>query len=253
MQRRQSLRDPKRRLRLGVSAGQVSEKRSSSWLRVATLLAMKRGVFCGLLCGLLGVTASCTLAEPYLIPSKAIELVATQPDDSRARAQVPALRQSDRAPVLIRYRALQWSDETLRRAAMTPMKLARVRAAKINPYLMLGGVILGLGVPHLALGMAAALDLPPGETKPADPIGSGVALGLGGLHFFVGGLLMVLGERNPNIEPTDAPLVEAYLRGEIPTATAAPDVVTPEGQPAPPAEPPRRSSYDVPLSSEESK
>jgi hypothetical protein len=214
---------------------------------------MKRGGFCGFLCGLLGVTASCTLSEPYLIPSKAIELVASQPEDARARAQLPALRQSDRAPVLIRYRALQWSDETLRRVSNTPMKLARVRAAKPNPYMMVGGVILGLGVPHLALGMAAALDLPQGETKPADPIGSGVALGLGGLHFFVGGLLMVLGERNPNIEPTDAPLVEAYLRGEIPTATASPDAVTPDGQPAPAADPPRRSSYDVPLSPEEAK
>jgi hypothetical protein len=42
------------------------------------------------------------------------------------------------------------------------MKMARVRAAKVHPFLMVGGTILALGVPHLALGMAAALDLPQG-------------------------------------------------------------------------------------------
>ena len=210
---------------------------------------MNRGVLCGLLC----VSASCSLSESYLVPSKAIELVSSQSPEQRPRAQLAALRESDRAPVLIRYRALQWSEETLRRAEATPMKLARVRAAKVNPLLIVGGTILALGVPHLTLGMAAALDLPKGETKSADPIGSSVALGIGGLHFFVGGLLMVLGERNPNIEPTEPTLVQAYLRGEIPTATAAPDVVTPEGQVPPPREPPRQGSYNVPLSPEDGK
>ena len=39
----------------------------------------------------------------------------------------------------------------------TPVRpaMARVRAAKVHPFLMVGGTILALGVPHLALGMAA--------------------------------------------------------------------------------------------------
>jgi len=210
---------------------------------------MKRGVLVGWLC----VTASCSMAERYLVPSKAIELVHSQPPESRERAQVPALRESDRSPVLIRYRALEWSAETLRRAATTPMKMARVRATTVNPFLIVGGTILALALPHFALGMAAALDLPKGETKSSDPIGSSVTMGIGGLHLVIGGALMVLGERNPNIEPTEATLVEAYLRGEIPTATAAPEAVTPEGDAAPPREPARQGSVNVPLSPDEGK
>jgi hypothetical protein len=211
---------------------------------------MLRGVLCGLLC----VTASCSLAESYLVPSKALELVHSQPPETRQRAQLPAFRESDRAPVLIRYRALEWSDETLRRVATTPMKMARVRAAKVHPFLMVGGTILALGVPHLALGMAAALDLPQGETKSSDPIGASIALGLGGLHFVAGGILMVLGERRPNIESTEPTLVEAYLRGEIPTATAAPEAVTPEGEASPPPrEPVRQGTVNVPLSPDDGK
>ena len=75
---------------------------------------MNRGVLCGLLC----VTASCSLSESYLVPSKAIELLSSQPIEARPRAQVPALRESDRSPVLIRYRALQWSEETPRTPVM---------------------------------------------------------------------------------------------------------------------------------------
>jgi hypothetical protein len=222
-----------------------------------TLHAMTHRVpvrlLCGPLCGLLGLLSSCTLSESYLVPSKAIELVHSQPPDSRQRAQLPALRESDRSAALIRYRALEWSGETLNRVAATPMTMARVRVAKVNPLMIAGGTILALSVPHLALGMAAGLDLPPGETKPADPIGMGIGLGLGGLHVFVGGLLMALGERRPNIEPTEPALVKAYLRGEIPTATAAQEAVTETGEAAPPPDPPRRSTYNVPLSPDDGK
>ena len=148
--------------------------------------------------------------------------------------------------------ALEWSGETLNRVAATPMTMARVRVAKVNPLMIAGGTILALSVPHLALGMAAGLDLPPGS-KPADPIGMGIGLGLGGLHVFVGGLLMALGERRPNIEPTEPALVMAYLRGEIPTATAAQEAVTETGEAAPPPDPPRRSTYNVPLSPDDGK
>lgn len=222
-----------------------------------TLHAMTRRVsyrlLCGSLCGLLGLLSSCTLADSYLVPSKAIELVHSQPPESRQRAQLPALRESDRTAALIRYRALEWSGETLDRVVQTPMTMARVRVAKVNPLLMAGGTILALAVPHLAIGMAAGLDLPPGETKSADPIGMGVGLGLGGLHVAIGGLLMALGERRPNIEPAEPALVEAYLRGEIPTATAAPEAVTETGEAAPPKEAPRTSTYNVPLSPDDGK
>ncbi len=214
---------------------------------------MTRRVRYRLFAGLVSFVSACSLSESYLIPSKAIELVHSQPPESRQRAQLPALRESDRTAALIRYRALDWTDETLARVAATPMSMARVRAAKVNPLMIAGGTILALGVPHLALGMAAGLDLPSGETKSADPIGMGLGLGLGGLHFFVGGLLMALGERRPNIEPTEPGLVQAYLRGEIPTATAAPDAVTPTGEAAPPPDPPRTTTYNVPLSPDDGK
>ena len=181
------------------------------------------------------VLSSCGLSETYLVPSKAIELTYSQPPGSRERAQLPALRQDDRTAVLVRYRALQWDEETLKRAAGSKMTFARVRAAKVNPLLMTGGAILALGVPHFVIGLASALDVPSGETKSADPWGVGVALGLGGLHLFVGGLLMVLGERNPNVEPAEPGLVESYLSGSIPSATIAPSALTPTGEAAPPA------------------
>ncbi|HMU40071.1 MAG TPA: hypothetical protein PKE31_13770 [Pseudomonadota bacterium] len=203
--------------------------------------------------GLLLPLCACSLSDSYLVPAKAIELVSSQPPASRQRAQLPALHEKEQTPVLIRYRALNWDDESLRLATSTPMQFARVRAAKTNPLLIAGGVILALGVPHFVVGTMAALDVPKGEVKTADPWGVGVGMGLGGLHFLVGGLLMVLGERNPNIEPTEPGLVQAYLYGQIPTATIAPDAITPTGEAAPPVRPSRQETRDVPVGQDNDK
>jgi hypothetical protein len=156
--------------------------------------------------------AGCQLAEPYLVPRKSIELLTSLPADARAHAQVPALHESDRRPVLIDYRALQLSDSELAAVAAQPGRAYRLRAAQRSPLLLVGGVILGMALPHVALGLAVGLDKPPGVDGPAitDSRGGVVAMAAAGLHLVVGAVLMGIGAQQPRVEPAPAELLEQY-------------------------------------------
>ncbi|MFO0574930.1 MAG: hypothetical protein U1A78_13150 [Polyangia bacterium] len=168
------------------------------------------------------VASGCSLSEPFLVPRKAAELMTEVPDNARKGALLPALREKDREPVTLRYRHLYLDDPALKKGlgrADEPAFL-RVRATKASPFLMVGGVILGMGVAHIGLGVGAAVDQPTSQRAYSDGTGALVAMILGGLHLVVGGGLMVYGEKHPTVEPADRALVDPYIRGEIPTATA---------------------------------
>lgn len=168
---------------------------------------------------LVAMLSGCTLAEPYLIPRRSLDLVTSLQPDLRTTAQLPAVREKDKTPALVRYGALNLDDQELQQTVTRmqgqarPARFVRARAAKQNPLLIAGGVILGMAAPHLALGLALALDKPTTDRGWSDQIGGGLTLGLGGAHLGVGALLMFIGEFRPQTENADAALVNQYLEG----------------------------------------
>lgn len=217
--------------------------------RAVTSLGISHGGL-GALAGpglLLCLSAGCSFSEPYWVPRKAAEVILEVQPNARAGALVPALRAKDREPVTLRYRHLHLEEATLRAALADPpsgrpAEYLRVRASKSSPFLQVGGVILGMGVVHLALGVGAAVDQPTFRRDTfSDGTGALLTMILGGLHLVAGGALMVYGEKNPTVEPAERSLIDPYIRGEIPTATA---------EEAPQAKPVTPSQVDVKNSDE---
>lgn len=175
------------------------------------------------------MASGCTISEPYLIPRRSLELVTSLQPDMRPRAQVPAVREGDRAPVLIDYRALQMNDEELGRLSARRARFYRVQAAARNPLLLIGGVILGMALPHFAVGLAVGLDKPTGHGPDSDQraitdaAGGALMLTLSGLHIAAGVLLIGLAERNPRIESTSAAMLNQYLTDPLPTPAPTPE------------------------------
>lgn len=161
----------------------------------------------------------CQLSEPYLIPRRSLELVTSLQPNMRPRAQLPAVREEDKSPVLIDYRALQMNDEELARTSARPARFYRVRAAARNPLLLVGGVVLGMALPHFALGLAVGLDRPsaPGigsdQRAITDTAGGVLAMTLAGLHIAAGVVLIGLAERSPRIESTTSQMLNQYVNG----------------------------------------
>lgn len=169
----------------------------------------------------------CQLSEPYLIPRRSLELVTSLQPDMRSRAQVPAVREGDRAPVLIDYRALQMNDAELARTSARHARFYRVQAAARNPLLLVGGVILGMALPHFALGLAVGLDRPsaPGigdQRVITDVAGGALAMTLAGLHIAAGVVLIGVAERSPRIESSTPQMLNQYLN-ESPSESRQPE------------------------------
>jgi hypothetical protein len=172
------------------------------------------GLFAGVILLFAGTTLSgCRLAEPHLVPRRSIELLSSLQPNTRPRAKVPAIRQSDRGPVLIDYRALQINDAELARINAHPAKFYRMHAAQRHPLVLIGGVILGMALPHFLLGLSVGLDNPsPRDERAITDVPGGVlALTLAGLHLVTGITLIGIGERNPRIEPADPQLLYQYM------------------------------------------
>lgn len=170
--------------------------------------------FLACLLGLL--SGGCRISEPYLIPRRSIELLSSLQPNSRPHAKVPAVRQEDRAPVLIDYRALQINDEELARINAHPARFYRMRAAQRHPLVLIGGVILGMALPHFLVGLAVGLDKPSDRDERAitDVKGGVLMLTVAGLHIATGITLIGIGERNPRIEPADTQLLYQYMNPE---------------------------------------
>lgn len=171
-------------------------------------------------------STGCKLAEPYLIPNKSIELWSSLQPDMRPRAQLPAIHEPDRKPVLVEYRALGLSDTEMTQAVARPARFYRVAAARQNPLLIIGGVVLGMALPHLALGLAVGLDKPTASEERAisDVAGGALALTLGGLHIAAGAILMIAGEHRPRVIPSEPQLLYQYIE---PPASAPSDSESP--------------------------
>lgn len=169
---------------------------------------------------LLGL-ASCELAEPYLIPTRSLELVTGLQPDLRSSAQLPAVRERDRGAVLVRYGALRMDlvprpiEQTVEQLKAHKTRFLRTRAARQNRLSIIGGVVMGMAAPHLAVGLGLSLDKGPGESARnwQDAAGGGLMFGLGGVHLAVGALLMFMGEFRPQVEPSDPGILYQYLDG----------------------------------------
>lgn len=166
----------------------------------------------------LALFSGCRLADTYLVPRRSFELVSALQPNLRPHAQLPALREADRSPVLVDYRALEMTDRELETLLMRQPagRSYRARAAVQHPLFIAGGVILGMGLPHLALGLGVMLDKPTPEESRAftDLAGSAVSFTVGGLHIAAGALMMVIGGRKPRIEPATTELVDQYTNPE---------------------------------------
>lgn len=185
-----------------------------------------RGGLCGLAwVGLASLPLGCQVAEPYLLPARTIEMLGTLQPDLRPDAQLPAVRERDRAPTLVRRRALGLTEAELAQATAKKSRYYRVRASEKPPMYYAGGVLLGMGLPPLVIGLMTGLD-PVGSAAPTraitDVAGGGVMLGLAGLHIGVGGLLLALGDRRPQVEPADRGLVQQYVDGTAPLLITGP-------------------------------
>ena len=167
----------------------------------------------------------CQVAEPYLMPHRTVEMLSTLQTDLRPGAQLPMVRERDRAPVLVRRQALALSEEEFARATARPSRFFRVRAAERPPLFYVGGITLGMGLPYLLVGMMTGLD-PVGSAAPTRAItdigGGALMLSLSALHIGVGGLLLAIGERRPQVEPTDRGLVQQYVDGTAPLLITGP-------------------------------
>lgn len=172
----------------------------------------------GLLAGLLGL-AGCQVAEPYLLPARSVEMLGTLQPDLRPDAQLPAVRERDRAPSLVRRRALGLSEAEFAQATARKTRFYRVRASEKPPMYYVGGVVLGAALPPLLIGLMTGLD-PVGNAAPTrgmtDLAGGGVMMALAGLHIGVGGLLLALGDRRPQVETAERGLVQQYVDGTAP-------------------------------------
>jgi hypothetical protein len=157
--------------------------------------------------------SGCRLAEPYLVPRRSVELLSSLQPNARPHARVPAIREVDRGPVLIDYRALQWTDAELAQISARRARFYRARVAQRNPLVIVGGVILGMALPHFLLGLSVGLDKPSArdERQITDVPGGVLAMTFAGLHLATGILLIGLGERSPRIEPATAQLLYQYM------------------------------------------
>lgn len=180
----------------------------SRWARRVTYLG-----HCLALGALIGSAAGCQISEPYLIPRRSVELLSSLQPNARPHAKVPAFREADRGPVLIDYRALQWNDAELAQVNARPARFYKTRAALRNPMVIVGGVLLGMALPHFFLGLGVLLDKPNSsrdERQISDVPGGAVAMTFAGLHIAAGVVLLGLGLRSPRIEPTTKQLLEQY-------------------------------------------
>lgn len=183
--------------------------------------------------------AGCQVAEPYLMPQRTVEMLNNLQTDLRPGAQLPMVRERDRAPVLVRRRALALSEEELARGTARPSRYYRVRAAERPPLFYVGGITLGMGLPYFLIGLMTGLD-PVGSAAPTRAItdlpGGAVMLSLSALHIGIGGLMIAIGERRPQVEPADRGLVQQYVDGTAPLLITGPPPPK-EGAPADAAEP----------------
>lgn len=190
--------------------------RNGSWSRQSARTVTCLGTHLGLgalLVALCVGLSGCQISEPYLIPRRSVELLSSLQPNARPHAKVPAIRAADRGPVLIDYRALQWNDVELAQVHAQRARFYKTRAAQRNPLVIVGGVILGMALPHFLLGLSVGLDKPSGrdERQISDVPGGVLALTFAGLHLATGILLIGLGERSPRIEPADKQLLYQYM------------------------------------------
>lgn len=157
--------------------------------------------------------SGCRIAEPYLIPRRSVELLSSLQPNARPHAKVPAIRAEGRSPVLIDYRALQWTDEELAQVHAKRARFYKTRVAQRNPLVIVGGVFLGMALPHFLLGLGVGLDKPSArdERQISDVAGGTLAMTFAGLHIATGILLIGLGGRSPRIEPADTQLLYQYM------------------------------------------
>lgn len=178
----------------------------------------------GLLVGGLGLIG-CQVSEPYLLPARTVEMLSTLQPDLRPGAQLPAVRERDRAPSLVRRRALGLSEAELAQATAKKSRFYRVRASERPPMYYVGGVVLGMALPPLLIGLMTGLD-PVWGSAPTraitDVAGGGLMMALAGLHLGAGGLLLALGDRRPQVEPADRGLVQQYVDGTVPLLISGP-------------------------------
>lgn len=159
--------------------------------------------------------AGCRLSEPYLVPRRSLELVSSLQPNLRPRAQVPAVRESDRGPALVDYRAFQLTDQELEK--LTAQKpgpgFYRIRAAQRNPLLLIGAVVMGMALPHFLLGLSVGLDAPTYKDSRAisDQAGGAVAMTLVSMHLAAGIGLIAYGETHPRVVPAEPQLIYQYM------------------------------------------
>jgi hypothetical protein len=167
----------------------------------------------------------CQVAEPYLMPRRTVEMLNTLQPDLRPDAQLAMVRERDRAPVLVRRRALALSEEELARGTARQSRFYRVRVAERPPLFYVGGITLGMALPYLLTGLMTGLD-PVATAAPTraitDVAGGAAMLSLSALHIGVGGLLLAIGERRPQVEPADRGLVQQYVDGTAPLLITGP-------------------------------
>ena len=194
------------------------------------------GAIVGLLVASLG--AGCQVAEPYLMPRRTVEMLTNLQTDLRPDAQLPMVRERDRAPVLVRRRALNLTEDEFARATTRASRFYRVQASDRPPMFYVGGVVLGMALPYLVTGLMTGLD-PIGSVAPTraitDIAGGATMLSLSVLHLGVGGLLIALGDRRPQVEPADRGLVQQYVDGTAPLLISGPPPPKDDPPPSPEA------------------
>lgn len=143
----------------------------------------------------------------------------------RASSQLPAVRERDRAPTVVRFRGMGLNDREFFAATSVPSRYYRVRVTDRHPLFLAGGVVLGMGLPHLVIGLMTGLD-PVGSAAAGraitDQAGGATMLALAGLHVAVGAILMAVGDRRPNVEPAERALVQQYVDGSAPLLGVVP-------------------------------
>lgn len=182
-----------------------------------------RGLLALLVPVLLGT--GCQVAEPYLMPRRTVEMLNTLQTDLRPGAQLPMVRERDRAPVLVRRQGLGLSEQEFAAGTARPSRFYRVRASERPPMFYIGGITLGMALPYLITGLMTGLD-PVGNAAPTraitDIAGGATMLSLAAVHIGIGGLLLALGERRPQVEPADRGLVQQYVDGTAPLLISGP-------------------------------
>ena len=99
----------------------------------------------------------------------------------------------------------------------------------------IGGITLGMALPYLITGLMTGLD-PVASAAPTraitDIAGGATMLSLAAVHIGIGGLLLALGERRPQVEPADRGLVQQYVDGTAPLLISGPPPPPPKDEPA---------------------